>query len=132
MPATIEDLDFIAPGLAGVPPEAKEKAIARAAAYRPGCLPEDMQDEAQLYYAAWLLFDRERQLAVASSGAGAVGYGAKSIKEGDVAIEFFARADGSAVLDPQGFYQRWSDLNAICAMGSITVSTWSPHNGCGC
>lgn len=133
MAATIDDLDFIAPGLAAVPAPDKQKALDFAQKFRPACLPPELQDEAQLYYAAWLLFDRERQKAMAESGAGQVGFGAKRIKEGDVEIEFGAGMSADAgVIDPQGFYKRWADLNGVCSMGAITVSTWRPGDGCGC
>lgn len=132
MAVTIEDLDFIAPGIAGESPEDKERAIAMAAKFRPSCLSEEMQDEAQLYYAAWILTDRAYQRSLSQSAAGAIATGAKRIKEGDVEIEFATRLPGSSVFDPQGFHARWADLNAICGLGAITVSTWSPDHGCGC
>lgn len=133
MAVTKDDLDFIAPGLSGVSDSDKDKAIQFAAKYRPACLPEALQDEAQTYYAVWILFDRERQKAMAGSGAGQIGFGAKKIKEGDVEIEFgtgFSQSDG--VIDTQGFYARWKALNDACAMGAIIASTWEPPRECGC
>lgn len=133
MAVTKEDLNFIAPGLEGVSDADKDKALAMAVKFRPACLSEEMQDEAQLYYAAWFLFDRERQKAMAQSGAGQIGFGAKRIKEGDVEIEFGAgMSAGSGVIDPQGFCARWKALADICSMGAITASTWEPPRECGC
>lgn len=119
MSATVEDLDFLAPAVAGMPNEDKLKALELAQAYRPACLSEARQDEAQVLYAAWLLYGRlqqqESDLVVA---------GVKSLKEGDLAITYGSAAETG---DPLGFYGRWKALNDLCGIGAITVGARLPR-----
>lgn len=68
MAATIDDLDFLAPAVASLPAPDKERALAMAADYRPACLPAKLQDEAQLWYAAWLLYGIKAQRAADADG----------------------------------------------------------------
>lgn len=121
MAATIEDLDFIAPGVAGMAESDKTRALQMAAAYRPGCLTEAKQDEAQLWYAAWLLYGRLQH----SGGAAPVLAGVKSYKEGDLAITYGSAAETA---DPMGYLGRWQVLNDLCGYGAITVGR--PLYGC--
>lgn len=113
MAATVEDLDFLAPAVAGMPQPDKEKALAMAAAYRPACLSAAKQDEAQLLYAAWLLYGRLQQ-----QGGDVVPAGVISEKEGDLQ-RTYGRTEATA--DPLGFYRRWKALNDLCGYGAITV-----------
>lgn len=120
MAATIEDMDFIAPAIAGMPGPDKEKALEMAAAYRPACLPEAKQDEAQILYAAWLLMGRLQQ-----QEGGVRPYGVVMEKEGDLQRTW---GSGDAAHDPMGYYGRWKALSDICTrMGAITVA---PRGGC--
>lgn len=121
MAATIEDLDFIAPGVAGMAESDKTRALQMAAAYRPDCLTEAKQDEAQLWYAAWLLYSRLQQAADAAP----VPAGVKSYKEGDLAIAYGSAAETA---DPMGYLGRWQVLNDLCGYGAITVGR--PGHGC--
>ncbi|WP_237173036.1 DUF4054 domain-containing protein [Paracandidimonas lactea] len=122
MAATVEDLDFMAPAVAGMPLADKQKALTFAEAYRPACLSEAKQDEAQLLYAAWLLYGRLRQ-----QEGGVIPAGVKSLKEGDVAVTYGSGADGGDLTDPLGFYGRWNKLNRLCGVGAITASNWRSH-----
>lgn len=120
MSVTVDDLDFLAPAVAGMPPGDKEKALGIAAAYRPACLPEAKQDEAQLLYAAWLLYNRLQQ-----QGSGIILSGVKSLKEGDLAVTY---GTAEETIDPLGFYGRWKALNDLCGYGAITAGRF--RHGC--
>ena len=120
MSATVEDLDFLAPAVAGMPQPDKEKALAMAATYRPACLPASKQDEAQLLYAAWLLYGRLQQQDGGVAPAGVI-----SEKEGDLQ-RTYGRTEATA--DPLGFHARWKALNDLCGFGAITVGR--SVNGC--
>lgn len=120
MSATVEDLDFLAPAVAGMSQSDKEKALEMAAAYRPACLPTAKQDEAQLLYAAWLLYGRLQQQDGEVVPAGVI-----SEKEGDLQRTY---GRNEATVDPLGFYGRWKALNDLCGFGAITVGR--SVNGC--
>jgi len=119
MSATVEDLDFLAPAVAGMPNEDKLKALGLAQAYRPACLPAARQDEAQVLYAAWLLYGRLQQ-----QESGVVPTGVKSMKEGDLAVTYGTVVENS---DPLGFYGRWKALNDLCGIGAITAGSRLPR-----
>ncbi|KUE88889.1 hypothetical protein ASL20_09700 [Cupriavidus necator] len=130
MAATIELLDFLAPAVAGVPQADKEKALAVASGYRPACLPEARQDEAQAWYAAWLLYQRQQQEAAAAT-VGVIPAGIASEKEGDLARTFQAtRSADDGVDDPMGFHAQYQRLADLCGYGAITVARQS--YGCEC
>lgn len=122
-PAEMLDmLNFLAPALASVSTPDKMKALELAAAYRPSCLPEAKQDNAQIFYAAWILSGR-----LASSG-GIRPYGVISEKEGDLSRTYGNTAGAD---DPLGFYGQWFKLNTICKrMGAITVGKGVGHGCC--
>ena len=122
MAATIEDLDFIAPGVAALPDSDKTRALQMAAAYRPSCLAEAKQDEAQLWYAAWLLYGRLQH----GAGAAPIPPGVKGWKEGDLAITYGSAAETA---DPMGYLGRWQVLNDLCGYGAITVGR-AAHGCC--
>lgn len=109
---------FLVPYFAAVPDEDVERALAMAEPYRPACLTDAQQDEAQIYYAASLLYVLSLQTAAA--GQPVVPVGVKSEKEGDLARTYGA-ADGVNVNDPFGWRDRYAALAAICAGGAITV-----------
>lgn len=118
MAATVEDLDFLAPAVAGMPAEDKVRALALAEGYRPACLSPAKQDEAQLWYAAWLLYQRKQQQAGEAAGAVPTP-GVVSEREGDLQ-RTYGRAEGAD--DPQGFYAQYDRLAQVCRrMGAITV-----------
>lgn len=129
MDPTVENLDFLAPGLAAVPTADKQKALDFAVAFRPACLDEDGQDLAQLYYAIWFLYDRQAQIDAANSGIPVI-QGVKSIKEGDVQYTF--GYDGAVIFDPSGFYSRWKALNDLCGYGAIVAGNLRGRDGCSC
>jgi hypothetical protein len=131
MAATVELLDFLAPAVAGEPQADKAFALQQAEGYRPWCLPEDKQDEAQAWYAAWLLYDRMQQQAAAAS-MGVIPAGIASEKEGDLARTYragTASGDGD-VNDPMGFHAKYQRLADLCGYGAITVGR--PRHGCEC
>lgn len=130
MAATIELLDFLAPAIADASSGEKEAALALGGSYRPSCLPEVKQDEAQAWYAAWLLYQRKQQ-AAAAAAVGVIPAGIASEKEGDLARSYRAgRSAGEAVDDPMGFYAQYERLAALCGYGAITVAR--PVYGCAC
>lgn len=117
MAATVDDLDFLAPAVAGMPREDKERALAFAAGYRPSCLPEKKQDEAQLWYAAWLLYGIKMQRSAEADGVLARP-GVVSEKEGDLQ-RTYGRVEGAD--DPAGFLGHYQKLARVCAVGAATV-----------
>lgn len=129
MEPTVENLSWLAPGLANVSDEDKQKALDFAASFRPSCLDDEQQDLAQLYYAIWFLYDRQAQIDGANSGIPVI-QGVKSIKEGDVQYTF--GYDGAVVFDPYGFYSKWKALNDMCGYGAIVAGNWRGRNGCSC
>ncbi len=124
MAATVDDLDFLAPAVATMAPADKERALAMAADYRPACLPERKQDEAQLWYAAWLLYGIKQQRAAEDDGVVAKP-GVVSEKEGDLQRTYGQVAGAE---DPAGFYGRYLRLARLCGIGAATVR--STPRGC--
>lgn len=122
MAATLADLDFLAPAVAGMSPTDKERALAMAAGYRPACLPTSKQDEAQLWYAAWLLYGIKMQRSAEADGVLARP-GVVSEKEGDLQ-RTYGRAEGAE--DPAGFYGNYQRLARVCSVGAATVRS-IPH-----
>lgn len=97
-----------------------EQALELAAAQRPSCLTPAQQDEAQIFYAAWLLY--ARQLQTQFAGQAPVPFGVKSEKEGDVSRTYGTAADGQIGADPYNFWGRYNDLALLCGgYGAITV-----------
>ncbi|WP_029046239.1 DUF4054 domain-containing protein [Cupriavidus sp. amp6] len=130
MSATVELLDFLAPAVADVPKPDKEFALQQAKGYRPWCLPADRQDEAQAWYAAWLLYNRLQQQA-ATATVGVIPVGISSEKEGDLARTYRSGGGGSSdVGDPMGFFAQYQRLADLCGYGAITVARGP--NGCEC
>lgn len=117
MAATVDDLDFLVPAVATMAPADKERALAMAADYRPACLPEKKQDEAQLWYAAWLLYGIKQQRAAEDDGVLAKP-GVVSEKEGDLQRTYGQVAGAE---DPVGFYGRYQRLARLCGIGAATV-----------
>lgn len=93
------------------------QALNLSDAYRPACLPANLQDEAQILYAAALLYDLEQQRRAAT--AEPIAFGVKSEKEGDLARTY--GDNGLATADALGFRARYDALARICAAGAITV-----------
>ena len=95
-------------------------ALELAATQRPDCLTTQGQDMAQVWYAAWLLYQREVQTKGAASP---LPYGIKSEKEGDLQVTYGV-VDGSG--DPFDYWGRFKNLAKLCGgTGAITVG-----NGC--
>ena len=117
MAATIDDLDFLAPAVASMPTPDKERALAMAADYRPPCLPPRKQDEAQLWFAAWLLYGIKQQRSAEADGVLARP-GVVSEKEGDLQ-RTYGRVEGAA--DPAGFHAQYERLARVCRVGAATV-----------
>jgi hypothetical protein len=107
---------FLVPFFGTSVDEEIEQALTAAAGNRPACLTIAQQDEAQVYYAAHLLYQRWLQTQAAQSP---IPFGVKSEKEGDL-----ARTYGSTDLgtDPYNFWRNYSDLARLCGgVGAITV-----------
>lgn len=129
MAATVELLDFLAPAISGASDEDKDLALELAEGYRPACLPQAKQDEAQAWYAAWLLYNQMQQKAVAST-VGVIPVGIASEKEGDLARSYRAGGAASGVDDPMGFHAQYQRLADLCGYGAITVAR--RLHGCEC
>lgn len=114
----LELFRFLVPYFAAVPDTDVLAALALAEPYRPACLTPSQQDEAQVWYAASLLLERQRQTE-AGTGTGPIPYGIKSEKEGDLQRTYGA-ADG--IEDPLNFGDRYDALARLCGgYGAITV-----------
>lgn len=108
MPDMLELLKFLAPSLSADQDD-RETAIDLAAGYRPACLPEALQDQAQALYAAWLLSMNDQQ-----GDTTVIPVGVISEKEGDL-----SRTYGNAIdtLDSYGFKARYDLLADRCKSG---------------
>lgn len=123
----LELFRFLVPYFAAVSDADVLAALAMAEPYRPTCLTTAQQDEAQVYYAAAILLDRQRQTE-AGSGGGSMPYGIKSEKEGDLQCTY-GLVEG--VTDALDFSGRYDALAALCGGGAITVG--HRHGSpCGC
>jgi hypothetical protein len=108
---------FLVPYFAGTDDADVQAALTAAAGYRPECLTPAQQDNAQVWYAAWLLYERQMQVA-ATLPENAIPYGVKSEKEGDLQRTYGAveqAADG-----PLDFWGKYANLARMCG-GAITV-----------
>lgn len=111
---------FLVPFFACTVDQDVEQALGLAATYRPSCLSAAQQDEAQIFYAAWLLYGR--QLQAMAGGMVPVKLGVKSEKEGDLSRTYGTGADGHIGADPYNFWGRYNDLALLCGgYGAITV-----------
>lgn len=114
----LELFRFLVPYFAAVPDADVLAALALAEPHRPACLTPAQQDEAQVWYAASILLERQRQTE-AGSGTGPIPYGIKSEKEGDLQ-RTYGFIEG--VTDPIDFGDRYDALARLCGgLGAITV-----------
>lgn len=128
----LELFRFLVPLFAAVSDEDVQTALDLAAAYRPACLTTAQQDEAQVWYAAFILYSRAVQTAGAAGGSGGiVPANIQSEKEGDLSRTYRSGGGSSGEGDPYGFFARWKALAAICAGGAITVGHGN-HGPCCC
>lgn len=116
-------LKLLAPVVSDMDGQTKSDALNLAAEYRPACLPEAKQDEAQALYAAWLLYGIKQQEAAPYVAP----VGAVSIKEDRLSVTFASGADKTGVDDPMGFYARWKALNNLCRAGGIIAGNHYDH-----
>lgn len=124
----LELMRFLAPGLSTVSDEDANRALALAASYRPQCLPQAKADEAQAWYAAWIL---SRRLASAPPAADDYeaqnierlrAAGVKSEKEGDLQRTYSTASEMiSYQTDPDGYLMQYQRLADLCKVGAITV-----------
>lgn len=98
------------------------QAIGRAWAVRPACLTSAKQNEAQILYAAWSMYQARMQV-----GAAAIPIGVRSEKEGDLQRSY-GTVDGAD--DPFGWLKRFDALARMCG-GSITVGHRRLDSCCG-
>lgn len=121
----LELFRFLMPYFAAVSDADVQKALDVAAEYRPACLSTAKQDEAQVYYAAWFLYQRQMQTAALQAP---IPYGVKSEREGDVS-RTYGTTDPQA--DPFGWWDQYATLRDLCGGGAITVG--HRHGSpCGC
>ena len=114
--ATVSDADVLA-------------ALAMAEPYRPECLTAAQQDQAQVYYAAWLLYQKQLQTEALTGNAGPMpARGVTMEKEGDLQRQYGSSFDAG---DPFGWWDQFAKLAALCGGGAITVG--HRHGSpCGC
>lgn len=119
---------FLVPYFAALSDETVRQALDLAAPYRPACLTTTQQDEAQVFYAAWLLYSRQLQTDAAAGGGVMPMPGVTMEKEGDLQRQY---GSGFNAADPFGWWDKYSALNAVCGGGAITVG--HRHGSpCGC
>lgn len=111
----LELLRFLVPALASIDDVTVQQALDLAVSYRPACLPSPKQDEAQVWYAAWLLSPR-----LAPEDGTNPRMGIKRESEGDLEREYFGNGDESNT-DPFGWHSRYNALAKLCGRGAITV-----------
>lgn len=104
-------LQVVAPNyVRDVEPERLNPILSLAEQYRPDCLPEDKQELAVAYYAAYLIAQGDE---VNSNPLGVT-----SEREGDIARTYDKNQSNSS-----RFLAKWQELNDVCVRvnGSITV-----------
>lgn len=94
-------------------------ALTAAAAYRPACLPAELQNEAQAHYAAHILLTTLEAAGVILPPPDRV---VRREKEGDVEVEY-AATDGTGVSAPVTPYQAWDVLAARCRGRGAIISS---------
>lgn len=143
MASAIEYVEYFYPHLRDeadpryVPLADLDTALAVAADYRPTCLPEDRQNQAQAHRAAYEVEFR-RQVAAANASAAATEVTAGPLiekTEGDVTLRW-ATTGGTTttaqikanLTGPGTPYAKWQELNEICTP-AVTESTAPPRRG---
>lgn len=117
METLLELFRFYVPYFDAVQDTDVQRAIELSATYRPACLPAAKQDEAQIFFAAALLYDLEHQRRAVT--AEPIPFGVKSEKEGDLARTYGTAS--AAATDALGFFARYDALASLCRYGAITV-----------
>lgn len=124
----LELFRFLVPYFAAVSDPVVQQALTLAEPYRPACLPTAQQDQAQVYYAAWFLYQRQLQTDALAGGGVMPSPGVTMEKEGDLQRQYGSGFDAG---DPFGWWDEFSKLSAMCGGGAITVG--HRHGSpCGC
>lgn len=100
-----------------------------AEGYRPSCLPDERQNEAQAHYVAYLADEVYRSTASGDTSIVSVPRVVKREKEYNVEVEYeYAQSiTATTIVAPVSPYQSWQNLWRRCrAAGSITVSNAYP------
>lgn len=119
----VDLLKIHAPMVAGMSDVAIFEALQVAQSYAPACLPANKQQEAVVYYAAYLLSLKQQADAV-----GFVQAGVTQQKEGDLSRSY--GNNGVSVSDPYGYLAKWQELDNLCKrLGAITVGSGG-YRGC--
>lgn len=106
---------LLAPAFKGAPDSKVQDMLEVAEEYRPSCLAKQKQDEAVVFYAAYLLsLEEYANNELAQDAAEFRRAGITSEKEGDLSRSYAKLSEGFLEEDPQGFYARWKALNDIC------------------
>lgn len=117
MEALLALFRFYVPYFAAASDADVQRALELSVNYRPACLPAAKQDEAQIFFAAALLYDLEHQRRAVT--AEPIPFGVKSEKEGDLARTYGTAS--AAATDALGFFARYDALASLCRYGAITV-----------
>ncbi len=112
---------FVAGGPWHQDEEARANALQRAEAYRPRCLSDELQNEAQAHYAAHILDARVRDLRAGAGQAGVVvpSGPVTSEREGDIAVTYADASGSDHATGPATPYARWQALHRLCGRGAI-------------
>ena len=145
MATVIEHIGFFYPYLLDeadpryVPAAILDQAIAVAADWRPTCLSEDRQNQAQAHYVAYLAAVRLQTIAEGAGGTVTETVAGPIIEkaEGDVRVRY-ATSGGTttttttarnANTGPNTPYAAWERLWAICAGAELAEGRVPPRRG---
>lgn len=96
--------------------------LTAAAMYRPSCLSEDAQNQAQAHYAAYLMGATYSETGTGGSSVGVSGPVIRE-RQGTSEVEYARASDtgpGGAT-GPVTAYARWEALSLLCRRGAITA-----------
>lgn len=122
---------FVTTDLRFVPEATMTGYLQVAGGYRPTCLPDERQNEAQAHYAAYLADEVFRSSLLTDNSIVSLPRVVKREKEYNVEVEYeYALGKinaGGVAMAPMSPYQSWYALWKKCRVGgSITVSNAYP------
>jgi hypothetical protein len=116
------------------PPDV-DMALAIANDFRPKCIPEDRQNQAQAHYAAHILEFRKKvkdlNLSVSAAMTAVIAGPAVEVQEGSTRVKYSERAASNtnvaqiqaSVIGPGTSYAAWFSLWALCIPGYVDPIT---------
>jgi len=107
----------------------REKFLVMAQSYRPYCLSEEAQNEAQAHYAAYLAGGVATHKSTEPAG-GVVSGPVVRERQGTSEVEYAKATDtGPSATGPLSAYSRWAALKALCGKGAILAGNAFPPIG---